>query len=57
MQEHPSGGTSRSYVTLVTMPQNPIETAEREYIAKHGVRAFAKVVNAMLDQTLIEPAV
>jgi len=57
VQEHSSRGTSRSYVAVKMMPQNPIEAAEREYVAKHGIKAFAKVVNAMLDQTLIERAV
>jgi hypothetical protein len=52
-QERPSTAAHRSYVSSGPAPRNPVEVAEREYIAKNGAKAFGKALNAMLDQALV----
>jgi hypothetical protein len=47
-----SQATHGSYVSGEPAPRNSILIAEREYVAKKGMKAFNKVLNAMLDQAL-----
>jgi hypothetical protein len=51
-EERPSSTTSGSYVSFRVTPPNPIEVAERQYVAKNGIRALVKAVNTMLNQAL-----
>lgn len=53
VQESPSMGTRGSSVLFSITSSNPVEVAEREYIAKNGIRALGKAVNVMLDDALI----
>ena len=51
-QEHPSTTTHKSYVSAGPGTRNPVEVAEREYVASKGTRALSQAVQAMLSQAL-----
>jgi hypothetical protein len=50
--EHPSTMSHRGHVSIGPATLNPVEIAEREYIAKNGVKTFGKALDTMLDQAL-----
>jgi hypothetical protein len=50
--EHPSTTTHKSYVTSGPGTRNPVEVAEREYVAGKGTKAFSKALQTMLNQAL-----
>ncbi len=52
VQEQPSTTTHRSYISAGPSARNPVEVAEREYVASKGTKAFSKAVQAMLNQAL-----
>ena len=50
--KHPLTTTHKSYVTVGPRTRNPVEVAEREYVAGKGTKAFSKAVQTMLNQAL-----
>lgn len=54
VQEPPSMGTHGSTAVLFNITgRHSVEAAEREYIARNGIRAFGKAVTGMLDDALM----
>ena len=51
-QEHPSTATHKSYLSAGPGTRNPVEVAQREYVAGKGTKALSKAVQAMLNQAL-----
>ncbi len=52
-QERPSSGTRPSYISAGPATRNPVEVAEREYVARSGTKAFGNALNAMLERALV----
>lgn len=51
-QERASTTPHRSYISARLGTRNPVEVAEREYVASKGTKAFSTAVQAMLNQML-----
>ena len=51
-QKRPSTKTHKSYISAGAGIRNPVEVAEREYVASKGTKALNKAVQAMLNQLL-----